>query len=331
MKRTFPCLLWCACALLFKGVAWAGAPGSTGANFLEFGEGPRAAGMGESQVAVADDAYAAFWNPAGLAALEYANVALTYNQALQGVNQQYFSLAYPLHRGSTLDLNLTRLGMTPFSGYDAVGTKTGDVTASDYALGLAYGRTILLDDLVRPRLNLGLGVKAVQETLDNVTARTYAVDAGALYYLHWLEFSGDAGRPDAGLRLAATARNMGVGLKFDSVVSPLPTTYQTGLAWRAYPWGDPLTLSCDQVFSKDQSAYMGFGVEFTVYRMLSFRAGFRGGQDIGSGIRAGVGFKLKVIDLDYAYGNFGGWAGRWIRRRPRRGPCRRSWTAGRGL
>ena len=261
--------------------------------------------MGEAYVAVAEDAYAAYWNPAGLAAMEYAGVALTYNKALEEVDQQYFSFAYPLQRGETLNLNFTRLGMTPLQGYDATGLKTGDVNASDYALGAAYGRTVLLDDLMRPRLNLGLGVKVIQETLDNVTARTYAADAGALYYLHWLQLRSDAGRQDAGLRLGAAIRNMGPGLKFDSTSSPLPMTYQTGLAWRSYPWGDSLTLSCDQVQSKDEPFHTNFGAELTVYRLLSFRLGLRSGQDIGNGLRAGVGFKLKVIDLDYAYAGFG--------------------------
>jgi len=304
MKKTLLGALLGASVLL-SGSARAGTPGSAGANFLEFGQGPRAVGMGESQVAVAEDAYAAYWNPAGLAAMEYANVALTYNKALEDVDEQYFSLAYPLQRGSTLNLNFTRLGMTSFTGYDATGLKTGDVDASDYALGVAYGRTVLEDELTRPRLNLGLGVKGVQETLGDVTARTYAFDAGALYYLHWGQLRGDAGRQDAGLRLGAAARNLGPGLKFDSVSSPLPATYQTGAAWRTYPWGDALTLSCDQVWSKDQAFYTGFGAEFTVYRLLSFRVGYRTGQDIGNGIRAGVGFKLKIFDLDYAYAGFG--------------------------
>ena len=37
-----------------------------GAIFLLISPGARASGMGETNVAVADDAYASYWNPAGL-------------------------------------------------------------------------------------------------------------------------------------------------------------------------------------------------------------------------------------------------------------------------
>ena len=41
-----------------------------GAIFLLISPGARASGMGETNVAVADDAYASYWNPAGLGFLE---------------------------------------------------------------------------------------------------------------------------------------------------------------------------------------------------------------------------------------------------------------------
>ncbi|MFQ6605636.1 MAG: hypothetical protein ACE5D8_08810, partial [Fidelibacterota bacterium] len=42
------------------------AQSEAGAIFLLIAPGARAGGMGEAQVAVADDAYASYWNPAGL-------------------------------------------------------------------------------------------------------------------------------------------------------------------------------------------------------------------------------------------------------------------------
>ena len=43
------------------------AQSEAGAIFLLISPGARAGGMGEAQVAVANDAYASYWNPAGLA------------------------------------------------------------------------------------------------------------------------------------------------------------------------------------------------------------------------------------------------------------------------
>lgn len=47
-----------------------------GAIFLLISPGARAGGMGEAHVAVANDAYASYWNPAGLAFLEGSELAL---------------------------------------------------------------------------------------------------------------------------------------------------------------------------------------------------------------------------------------------------------------
>ncbi|MBI4349631.1 MAG: PorV/PorQ family protein [Elusimicrobia bacterium] len=284
--------------------ASAGSPGSTGAEFLKFGQGARAIGMGESHAAVADDAYAAYWNPAGLASLVYPTVSTTYNRALQGVDQQYLSFAYPLRSGSTLDLNVTRLGMSNLQGYDAQGTKTREVGASDYAVGIAVGQTLVRDDRGRARVNAGLNGKMIREQLDRVTASTFAGDVGVLAYVYRSRASATAG-PDPGLRLGLVARNLGPGLKFDREAAPLPTTYTAGLAWRAYPRGDALTLSADVAVPRDDSARPSFGLEYTAFRVVALRMGYLLGQDTGVGFRAGVGFRLKVVEIDYAFAGFG--------------------------
>lgn len=298
-----------AAALLALALAWclparAGAPGSAGAEFLKFGQGARAAAMGESHAAVADDAYAAYWNPAGLAGLLYPTAALSYNRGLEGVDQQYFSLAYPLAAGSTLDVNLTRLGMSSFQGYDAQGVKTRQVGASDYAVGLAYGRTVLRDDRGRARLDAGVNLKGIREKLDRAEASTYAADLGLLAHL-WRPAASSPAGADGGLRLGLAARNLGPGLRYDRERSPLPMMLSGGLAWRAYPRGDSLTVSLDVTGGRDTDPYLATGLEYTAFRLLALRLGFKTDQDVGVGFRGGVGFRLKLVEVDYAFSGFG--------------------------
>jgi len=76
------------------------APGSASAQseaggiFLLISPGARAGGMGEAQVAVANDAYAGHWNPAGLAFLEGQELALMHVNWLPGlVDDIYYEFA----------------------------------------------------------------------------------------------------------------------------------------------------------------------------------------------------------------------------------------------
>ena len=67
MKRIFSIVA----ALLFFSSPSIKAQSDAGAIFLLISPGARAGGMGEAQVAVANDAYASYWNPAGLAFLQW--------------------------------------------------------------------------------------------------------------------------------------------------------------------------------------------------------------------------------------------------------------------
>src|SRR4051812_33927388 len=76
--------------------------GTTGADFLTIGAGPRAVGMGEAHVAVADDSYASYWNPAGLGLIDRKETAFMYNRSFLDVTQTHFNAAYPLEGGGAI-------------------------------------------------------------------------------------------------------------------------------------------------------------------------------------------------------------------------------------
>ena len=72
MKRIFSIVM----ALLLLSSLPLNAQGEAGSIFLLISPGARAGGMGEAQVAVANDAYASYWNPAGLAFQEGSELAI---------------------------------------------------------------------------------------------------------------------------------------------------------------------------------------------------------------------------------------------------------------
>src|SRR5437879_1768420 len=83
--------------------------GTTAANFLKLGIGPRAIAMGEAQVGLADDVYATYWNPAGLASLKIPEAGFVQNQYLENISAQYLAFAYPHPTLGTLAASISYL------------------------------------------------------------------------------------------------------------------------------------------------------------------------------------------------------------------------------
>ena len=297
-------LVICACDF-FAVPSRAGTAGTAAGTFLKFAPGPRGTGMGEAYTAVTEDAYAAWWNPAALAALEQPELGATYTASMESVSHQYVSFAYPLRYGSTFGINITRLSVAPFQGYDAKGAKTRSVDAIDTAFAGAYARTLTKDEIERPVLSVGGNLKTVSSRLDNITATAFAADLGAVYYLrranYWMKKI-----PEQEFRFALDVKNIGTSLKYDKLSFPLPMSATLGTAWISHPWGaHTLTVAVDQTVSNDENYTVNIGAEYFMFQLLSFRAGFKSGQDIGSGLRAGVGFRLSIVDLDYSMSPFG--------------------------
>ncbi|MBI4064377.1 MAG: PorV/PorQ family protein [Elusimicrobia bacterium] len=274
--------------------AWAGEPGTAGAAFLKIGAGPRATAMGESHVAVADDAYAAYWNPAGLSQMRHIVASFMHHKSFQDISQQHVNLAYPVSPGKTFGGYVTRLSVEPIAGYNAAGAPAEEVTASDLALALAYGQK------VHSRVSVGLAVKWIKEDLGPASASTVAGDAGAL-----INLTRNYGSRIQESRLGVAAKNIGSGLTFDKEEAPLPSSYQVGIAARVLTAGQPVNVSLDQNFPTHGAGFTSFGFEYWVNGFIALRTGFRTEQDAGSGWRGGVGIKAKSWELAYSFAPFG--------------------------
>ena len=295
-----------AAALLFFNLcSFAGQPGASSAAFLKFSPSPRGTAMGEAYTSVTQDAYAAWWNPAGLASIETPELGATYNASIADISHQYISFAYPLKYGSTLGLNVTRMSVAPFQGYDATAKRTSQVDCADTAIGAAYARTLMKDEIERPVFNVGANLKGIYERLDTASANALALDFGAVYYLrpkhYWMSKV-----PAQEFAFGLSVKNLGTSLKFDRLSFPLPLSTTLGASWTSHPRGaHTLIVALDQTISNDDSYTVNLGAEYFMFQLLSFRAGYKSGQAIGSGVRMGVGFRLSFMDLDYSMSPFG--------------------------
>ncbi|MBI4351405.1 MAG: PorV/PorQ family protein [Elusimicrobia bacterium] len=302
-NRTFLKLIAAACCApaLFPAASYAGA-GRSGGEFLRIVQSPRAVGMGESGAGAHGDLLGALaLNPAALARSGYKETAFTYNSWLEGITSQQAAYAHPLAGGKgVLAASLNILSVPSIDGYNNAGAPAGGVDAGDLAFGVSYARRLAgpWEDL-RSGLFAGGSVKYARETLGPVKAGAALFDAGAL----WLKRLGSSM-----LGLGLSAQSLGGGFKFDSVAEKAPAVYRAGASYIMVVSGDPITLSLDWKKPWDSGAAVCAGAEYQAWRVLSLRAGYISGEDLGGGLRLGGGVAIKLLQFDYSlssYGKFG--------------------------
>ena len=80
--------------------------------FLNLGAGGRSLGMGGAYVAVVSDVTAGYWNPAGLAYIDYPQVMLMHSSQFEGImNYDYGSFGLSVGRKSSLGISIFRIGV----------------------------------------------------------------------------------------------------------------------------------------------------------------------------------------------------------------------------
>jgi len=259
-------------------LSFSSSSGTTAANFLKIGIGAKATAMGGAFTALADDGTALYWNPAGLAQIEKTEILAMYNMHFQEVNQGYLSLAFPF-LGGEAGLSANYVDMGSIEGRDEQGNPTGDFGASDMEALLGYGRKL------STKLMFGLSAGMLQESIAENKKSTYLGNIGLLF------------KATKSISLGLACQNIGSKLGEDS----LPLTYKGGIALRLKSF----TIAADAVKAIDDDMYFCAGLEWWIGDILALRAGYRTGQDVGSGISYGVGLKISKINLDYAYVPYG--------------------------
>jgi long-subunit fatty acid transport protein len=280
--------------------------GISTAQFLKIGVGGRAAAMGESFVAISDDATSLYWNPAGLAQFTKNQVIFSHNIWVVDINHDFVGVVYHLDTENSFGAALTALTMadmpvtTEFSPFGS-GEYFG---YSDIAISLSYARRMT------EQFSFGGTVKYIEETLDKLKMRGVMLDLGTYY------------RTGLGsTRFAVTVSNFGSELAPDGEVVLIgnrtksewqsfapPTIFRIGFAFEPYETEEHrVTASIQLNHPNDNSENVALGAEYSWRKMFFLRGGYKFNvdeQNYSFGLGLNVPISIAEFTLDYAYANF---------------------------
>jgi long-subunit fatty acid transport protein len=280
--------------------------GISTAQFLKIGIGGRATAMGDAFVAIANDASALYWNPAGLTQFSENQVMFAHNQWVVDINHDFLGAVYHLDDGNTFGVSLISLSMDEMkvtTEYAPFGT--GEYFGfSDLAIGISYSKKMT------DQFSFGGTVRYIEESLDKLKMRGIMIDLGTYY---WTGLGST--------RFAVTVTNFGNDLAPDGEVvlvgnrtnsewqsfSP-PTMFRIGFALEPYEDDENrVTTSIQLNHPNDNSENVSIGAEYVWNSMFFARAGYKinvDEQDFSFGAGVNIPISMANISVDYAYANF---------------------------
>ncbi|MCH8010975.1 MAG: PorV/PorQ family protein [Candidatus Marinimicrobia bacterium] len=298
--------------------------GTTAAPFLGIEVGSRAIGMGGAFVAVANDATAIYWNPAGIARLSKSEVTLIHTNWLVGTNFDFAGIVLPMGRMGSIAVSITSLSTEEMEVRTVQNPEgTGEkFSYGDLSAGLSYAKNLT------NKFSIGVNVKYISQRIWHMNAQGYALDIGTLFRT---EFNG--------MMIGMSISNFGGSMKLegkDVFVNydeapqfggsneripaykktdefPLPLLFRVGIAMDLLKNSrNQLTIAADAAHPNDNTEYINLGMEYIFRDQVALRFGYKNlfTLDTEEGFTAGVGTKLKLaggvaLKIDYAFQDFG--------------------------
>lgn len=286
--------------------------------FMAIGVGARALGMGGAYVAIANDVTSGYYNPAGLANINYPQIALMHAEQFGNlVNYDYAGVAIPFGNDMSFGISAMRLAVDGIPDTrDALvirntTTRLSDITDpraginpdlvkefsdQDWAFYLTFAKRQFED------FYYGVNVKIIKRDIAEYGAFGVGFDVGALYTPIENLFLG-ANLQDITTTLVAwnTGRN--------ELISP---TAKIGAAYMVEFFGGKLTpaLDFDVRFENRRFASnfnvgpvsfdMHAGLEYNFKNLFAIRGGY---NDVKQ-FTLGAGVKLPKLNIDYSFARF---------------------------
>lgn len=247
------------------------------------GVGARAPGMGGAYVALADDASATYWNPAGLVQIKDRQICSMHSQLDLERDYDFLNIVSSLPAGDTWGISWARLGIDDILCFDGSGNPTGTTSYKEEAYFLSYGKSL------SPNLSLGGNIKYYRQTLYTASAKGIGLDLGLLYKFPNLPIALD--ELSVGLLLQdLTETKIKWKNTAENPTEKIPINIKLGVAGKLLE--EKLVVALDY----DKRTNLHAGCEYWLIDILGVRAGIDDGN-----FTCGASFKLQTYQIDYAY------------------------------
>lgn len=263
--------------------------GKSGLTFLKIGIDARAVGMGEAYTAVAENAAAVYWNPAGLMNAPRSNVLFNHNEWIQDLRGEFVALSIVGNK-SAWGFHLRSFNISDIEVREIPTAEPLEKASAHYiSAGISYARRMYKS------LDLGVTLKYLYEKIFVTSASGFATDFGVLY------------RPPVhNLSIGLSFQNFGKMQKFENEETTLPVIGRLGVKYQI-PVDLTITrviLAADVVKPVEENAKFNLGTELTLWKYLAVRVGYFIGYEARD-FSLGLGFMRSAIRLDYGIVPFG--------------------------
>ena len=253
---------------------------------LNAGVGARPLAMGGAFTAVADNADAPYWNPAGLGFISSQEITSSQTRLSTDADHYYLSYVTPV-LGGTIGLSWIQVGLGNIAQTSSevdIHNEVQNISLFSYfssAYLLSYGKKL------NDHIAFGLTAKYLSSEMFGISG-----GSGWGYSL----------TPGIMLRLAKYP--VTIGFKIDELVNTqqwgtgtvenVPSKARLGLSW--LPWSESrVAVDISQMIKSGYSPEIATGFEWAEGG-LAYRAGYN-----SNGLTAGVGFTVGHARLDYAF------------------------------
>ncbi len=301
--------------------------GQSGMTYLAISLGARESAMGNASVANVSGTQGLFYNPATLTELKGFGAVLNHVSWIADTRVYGFGAAYGLDNYGTIGVDLVYMDYGQIVGTKRVDKSvndrgfiiTGDLSVSDYAVGLAYAYPV--NDL----FSFGVKYKFIHENLGTAAIAVKEIDKeNGIYEFetrqwqinHWgFDFGGyyKVGYKD--LVIGVAFQNFSTDMKYWTEVFQLPLVLRMGMAMDIAKVLMPnqsdieINTSFDVLHPIDYTESVHIGTELVYINMFALRAGYKFNYDVED-FSFGIGVKFDLqgyagsFDYSYTHANF---------------------------